>query len=549
MQKIEFIEDLENVTEEQLRRLLTDKLYRLNNLYHIRNKDGQIVRFRLNQEQTEYILNRHNRNIILKARQIGFSTLAVIDGQDDCLFESNFNAGIIAYSLDDAEKLMDKAKLALEKLPGWIRKYRTPINDSVGELKFSNGSVFNVDTSYRGGTLSRLHVSEFGKIASAFPKKAREIIAGAFEAVPINGFIDIESTAEGSTGSFYNLCQTAMSKGGESELTSLEFKFHFYSWWQNPEYSIDSSVRIKSELEVYFDYLEKEHGIKLTQGQKNWYALKEETQQDLMPQEYPSYPEEAFLASGRSYFNQKQLSGDIKRSKGIEYKRGYLDNDGFKADPKGNLTVYKMPSMDEAYSIGADVAEGLVLGDFSTASVLNKKFEQVAAYKGHLDPDLFGRFLVSLAKFYNQALIAPELNNHGHATLAAIKNAEYYNIYQRVVSDKLGDDIQEKVGWLNNKKSKMKMLDDFKEAYRDKSLILNDEATLREMSTVVIEDDGSVILNGKDLTVATGLAIQGLSQAYLPTDTGAFESSEGTQAFKNKKDFLSYRREEDETTF
>src|SRR4051812_32691231 len=103
----DLIEDLENITQEQLKRLLTDKLYRLNNLYYVRNKAGQIVRFRMNREQRRFYLSRHNRNLQLKARQKGFTTLAVIDSLDDCLFISNFEAGIIAHTLDDAKKIFE----------------------------------------------------------------------------------------------------------------------------------------------------------------------------------------------------------------------------------------------------------------------------------------------------------------------------------------------------------------------------------------------------------------------------------------------------------
>ena len=65
-----------------------------------------------------------------------------------------------------------------------------------GAYVFDNGSSIRVSTSYRGGTLQRLHVSEFGKICRQFPHKAKEIVTGAFEAVGIGNQITLESTAE-----------------------------------------------------------------------------------------------------------------------------------------------------------------------------------------------------------------------------------------------------------------------------------------------------------------------------------------------------------------
>ena len=198
--------------EEFFRKIFTDKIFRLNNLYYIRNKDAKVVMLKLNPEQEYYITHRHNRNVNLKARQLGFTTLAVIDALDDCLFNEYFEAGIIADDVDNSIKIFEKAKLAYEMLPEWLKKHRVPTTDRAGEYRFPNGSVFSVDTSFRGGTLSRLHVSELGKISKKWPQKAKEIITGAFEAVPKTGYIDVESTAEGVGGDFYDICQEAIPK-------------------------------------------------------------------------------------------------------------------------------------------------------------------------------------------------------------------------------------------------------------------------------------------------------------------------------------------------
>ncbi len=496
-------------------KVFTDKLYRLNNLYHIRNKDGEIVRFNLNLEQTHYIQNRHFRNINLKARQLGFTTLAVIDALDDCLFNEYFEAGIIADDLDNAAKIFDKAKLAFEFLPEWLKKHRKPTTDRVGEYRFPNGSVFSVDTSFRGGTLSRLHVSEFGKISAKWPEKAKEIISGAFEAVPKNGYIDIESTAEGSSGKFYELCQTAMGKQGK-ELSSLEFKFFFYPWWKNPDYEIDAEVDLAPELIEYFDYLEEDQGIKLTQKQKNWYVLKKESQEEFMEQEYPSYPEEAFLASGRPFFNQKEVHANIKKLESASFTlKSFCVLDMEDKEHFFNVKIFKEPVKDLAYSVAGDPAEGLEEGDNSALSVLGKDFEQYAAFAGKVDPDLFGGLLVEVSKYYNNALLAWESNNHGHAVEGSIKRRKYFNLFRRELKEDVSREIKPKIGWLNTMKSKMEMLDEYKESFRDESLKINCVETLREMLTCVIDEKGNIIVNGKDRVVALGISIQGIKQAVV----------------------------------
>jgi hypothetical protein len=517
--------DLSNLSPDQLQKLkdtIGSKIWRLNNLYYIRDKNGAIVLLKLNPEQEYYITHRHYRNVNLKARQLGFTTIAVIDALDDCLFNEHFEAGIIADDLDNATKIFDKAKLAYSKLPEWLKKHRTPTTDRVGEYRFPNGSVFSVDTSFRGGTLSRLHVSELGKISKKWPNKAREIITGAFEAVPKNGFIDIESTAEGVSGAFYDICQEAMGKD-EDNLRSLEFKFFFFPWWKNPEYQESGEVELSDELISYFKYLKDEQGIELTQAQKNWYALKNQSLKGEMHQEYPSFPEEAFLASGRPFFCQQDIAANIKRVKGRKFElKAFIIKDMEDNEHIVQVKIFEEPIKGKAYSIGGDPAEGLETGDNSALSVLSKDFDQVATYAGKLDPDLFGALLVGIAKYYNNAIVAYEANNHGHAVESAVKLRKYYKIFKREQKEIIGKDIKEKIGWLNTVKSKIEMLDDLKEAYRDGSLVVNDEETLREMLTVTIEEDGNVIVNGKDRVVCLGISIQAIKQASIEGEHKAF---------------------------
>lgn len=507
------ISDLTPDQKERLRETIGNKLWRLNNLYYIRNKDGAIVKLKLNSEQEHYITHRHHRNVNLKARQLGFTTIAVIDGLDDCLWTGNFEAGIIADDLDNAAKIFEKAKLAFENLPEWIKKCRKPTTDKVGEYKFPNGSVFSVDTSFRGGTLSRLHVSELGKISKKYPEKAKEIITGAFEAVPKNGYIDIESTAEGIGGAFYDICQEAIGKDPE-KLKSLEFKFFFFPWWKNPEYQEPGEVELSKELIEYFAYLEKEQSIKLTRAQMNWYALKKQSLKGEMQQEYPSFPEEAFLASGRPVFDQQKLASRIKavKEKPPEAKIFVIK------DMEGNeytvpVKIFKAPVKGMTYALGGDPAEGLEEGDNSALSVLSRDFEQVATYAGKLDPDLFGALLVEVAKFYQNAIVAWEANNHGHAVEAAVKLRKYFRVFRRESKEEIGKEIKDKIGWLNTVKSKMEMLDELKESYRDGSLEINCEETLREMLTCKIEEDGNITINGKDRVACLGISIQAIKQA------------------------------------
>ncbi|MFJ2362473.1 terminase [Pseudomonas sp. NPDC087697] len=291
-------------------KLLRDKRFRLNNLYFITDKQGKKVRFRMTDEQIEYFEGMHTRNIILKARQLGFTTECCIIQLDAALFESA-KCALIAHTLTDAKRLFrEKVKYAYDNLPSEVRMANPAKNDAAGELVFKKGGSLYVSTSFRGGTLRYLHVSEFGKICAKFPHKAREIVTGAFEAVATDCFVTIESTAEGRAGYFFDYSQGAERQQlAGVPLGLLDWKFFFFSWWKNKAYWLDpTNVVIPQRLTDYFNELEAKHGIVTNDGQRAWYAAKEKTLGDDMKREYPSIPVEAFQQSVEGAYYAQQLT-------------------------------------------------------------------------------------------------------------------------------------------------------------------------------------------------------------------------------------------------
>lgn len=296
-----------SLEERQYRKLvasvqntLMDQHWRLNNLYRVKDKEGRVVQFRLNDAQEDFYWRMWYLNIILKARQLGFSTFIEILFLDVSLFNPNIKCGIIDITLDDAKSKLDKIAFAYDGLPDEIKQGVFIASKNSFEIVFSNGSSISIGTSHRGGTLQYLHVSELGKIAVKFPERAREIRTGALNTVQAGQFVFIESTAEGQDGDFYDLCQAAEAKERmATDLTPLDFKFNFYPWHRMPEYRIKdhSSVAIPDHMKRYFDELARKEGIKLTPQQKAWYVKKKETQFDDMKREYPATPKEAFEAA------------------------------------------------------------------------------------------------------------------------------------------------------------------------------------------------------------------------------------------------------------
>ncbi|MDE9519339.1 terminase [Xenorhabdus bovienii] len=288
--------------------LLRVKLWRLNHLYWITDKEGKTIRFKMTPEQLEYFEGMHTRNIILKARQLGFTTEECIIQLDTALFEAG-KCALIAHTLPDAKRFFrEKIKFAYDKLPDEIKAANPARNDAAGELVFEKGGSLTVSTSFRGGTLKRLHISEFGKICAKNPDKAREIVTGALEAVPTDGCATFESTAEGRAGYFFDYCQTAEKAQLQGkQLSNLDWKFFFFSWWKNPQYAIDPVEAWPQRLADYFAEMEAKHGVVLNDRQKAWYYAKEKTLGDDMKREYPSIPSEAFQQSVEGAYYAKQF--------------------------------------------------------------------------------------------------------------------------------------------------------------------------------------------------------------------------------------------------
>lgn len=301
---------LEDLTEEELKICMKDQLWRLNNLYKIITKDKKIETFRMNWAQEALYQNMWYMNIILKARQLGFTTFILIYALDCCLFNDHFRAGIVAHNREDASAFFrDKLKFAYDHLPVALKAERPTVAASKSELVFSNGSSVRVGTSMRGGTFNLLHVSEFGKVCRKFPDKAEEIVTGSFQTIQAGQLIFVESTAEGRQGYFFDYCQTSeQAKLAGRKLTALDFRFNFYSWHDHPEYELDpDGVVFTIEQLKYFKKMEVDLGKEINVKKRAWWVKKWQLLGDKIYQEYPSTPAEAFKAAIEGAYYAEQF--------------------------------------------------------------------------------------------------------------------------------------------------------------------------------------------------------------------------------------------------
>jgi len=314
--------DVQALTDQQVLDLCRDPAWRLSNLYKIVTKgdddtDELVKTFKPNRAQRRFLARLHTRNIILKARQLGFSTLIAILWLDTALFSSwPIACAIVAQDKETAANLFGKVTFAYENLPRALRAMFPVIKRTTEEIKFGhNKASIRVATSARGGTFHRLHVSEMGKIGAKYPLKAVEIVTGSIPSVPATGIVVIESTAEGQSGRFYDMVNaaSALQQTGR-QLTERDYRLHFFAWWEAPEYALDPINMALTPADLdYFNELEGKKGVALSPAQKAWYVATLRSadfagERPLMWQEYPSSPDEPFKVSAEGCYYTNQLA-------------------------------------------------------------------------------------------------------------------------------------------------------------------------------------------------------------------------------------------------
>lgn len=311
------------IDEKDFWRCLADPMWRIcsGQLYKIVNKEGKLVPFRPNKHQTTFLKTMWYRNTVLKARQLGYSTVVDILWLDHALFNRHQRCDIVAHDLSAAKSLFrDKIRKAYDNLPAPLLRAFPLKREAADELLFAhNESSIRVSTSARSGTINRLHVSEFGKIGAKYPDKAREVVTGSLPAVPPDGIIIIESTAEGQSGYFYDMAQEAIETEQKlkadptRKLSREDYKIHFSAWWESDDYETDPTfITITEDDEEYFRQIESVIGQSLSARKRAWYvAFRDKTfggDPALMWQEMPSTPEEAFRQSEEGTYYARELA-------------------------------------------------------------------------------------------------------------------------------------------------------------------------------------------------------------------------------------------------
>lgn len=496
----------------------------------IKDKDtGKIVPLEMNWAQREFVRRVIEdlvngvpvRYIILKARQMGIST--IVEGL--CYWwtstHKNIVSTIMAHEKKASVNLYDMFKRFHENVHPSFRpslKYNTKndltfdVEDSVKKHASENGlpvpglaskidTLVAKDGKGRSSTNHFFHGSEV-----AFWEDQADMVSSVLQTIPDapNTFAFLESTANGVGNYFYN-------EWMEAEKGEGAFKPFFLAWHDHSEYEKDEKQG-KSPYDSYekelLDLFEKKGLSAETKRRKIAWSRHKRRQFKTDPkkyfQEYPHTPMSAFLASGNYAFDVRVIEDMKSLARLVPFKTFEIISEkkreySLVKSEEQNLKVWIMPEKGRKYAIGADVAEGIVVssatgkeGDYSVATVMDiETWEVVARWRGHCDPDEFGRILFGLGTIYNNALIGVEVNNHGLTTVQKLRDMFYRNLYQRETNEE--NQFQERtsvMGWKTDVKTKPLIVSLLASCIRDEVLKDWDLMFLGEAQTFMRDEKG-----------------------------------------------------------
>ena len=427
------------------------------------------------------------RAIILKARQQGISTYCAGRVFWKSYFSPHSRSVVMAHDSATSDALFNMSKNLIRNMEGDLKpkeitsnakeiKIQSPWykdNDAVGSYRlYTAGSP----EAGRGTTPTIAHLSEI-----AFWQHDEKILAGLFQGISQAAGTEVilESTANGAQGEFYRLWKGAVA--GENEYLPI-----FLPWFITPEYRRQAPDGM--ELTVEEEKLVENYA--LDKDQLYWRRLKVAEGGKLkFQQEYPATADEAFIVSGSNVFNVEKLNALVPRP---YVKRTEWDPSSkmLEDNREGNLFVYDYPDWKEPYVIGADVALG-VGQDYSSAVVMNKKYEVMAVYRNNrIDPSAWGELLFYLGRYYNNSLLAVESNSMGIATLQRLDQMGYVNLYKQTKVANVSNEEGERLGFRTTSATKPAIIGNLKNLIENEDIMIPDSTMIEELKSYISTETG-----------------------------------------------------------
>ena len=437
--------------------------------------------------------------LILKGRQQGFTTVVTALQLAYSITHRNFQGFTLADKSDNSEAIFqNKAKFPYSQLPDCLRP--TEKFNNRKQLLFEKlNSSWAVDTATKDVGRSRT-VNFFHGSECAFWKDGISPIQGALgEAFTKNCIKIYESTANG-----YNDYQKMWDSGVHINC--------FYEWWKTREYTI--SFRSEEMMQDFLHTIDTKKGwiwdrLRWLRDEKHlepeqlfWYWNKYDKylDKDLIKQEYPCTPHEAFLLSGKNVFDTAIILERLSRLK-KPLKVGYFiyDYDGLRIrnvrwvnDRSGYIKIYQLPNTPAVtkYCIGGDTAgEG---SDSFTGHVLDARTGvQVAHLKHQFDADQYTRQMYCLGLYFKWALIGIEANFDSYP-IKELQRLGYPNQYVRTTQDTYTGKTEKRFGFRTTSLTRPTAISRLVEIVREHCDTINDKETLEELLTITRNEKGRI---------------------------------------------------------
>lgn len=440
---------------------------RLLNLYRCMDKGTKRkVWFRPNKEQLKYYDNQSTRDLILKPRQIGFTQLTVVIGVDNCIFKEGAQEGLMAHKKERAVELFQRVRDTIDWcISDWEGLLSIEFNrDSAKKIIFDRVNGKEMKTSYevaldfRSASVNRLHISEASRVSV-------EVAQGSIDSVPPQGQIIMETTANGRDAVFYNKYKA--TRIAEKKDDVRVWKPHFFPWFEHyPEEGHNIYVPKEMRLDEK-EFLLKSIGISDECIAWRRWKIEEnfKDEPDKFDEEYPTDDETCFL--GGSSVVPRKILLLLERSITKPIIVGGIHSEGkwlkVVESEQGYLSLWERPRYSESYVIGADPSEG-VGKDAAAAWVKNRRNGAYVAriHSKFLPPDEFSNALFLLARYFNNADICFELNNHGFVLKDRLVNThKYLRLYHRRDVSDLYDSFSDAIGFRTTKQEKERIVSQF----------------------------------------------------------------------------------------
>ena len=437
--------------------------------------------------------------LILKGRQQGFTTVVTALQLAYSITHRNFQGYTLADKSDNSEAIFqNKAKFPYSQLPEALKP--TEKFNNRKQLLFEKiNSSWAVDTATKDVGRSRT-VNFFHGSECAFWQNGIAPVQGALgEAFTRNCIKIYESTANG-----YNDYQKMWNSGSHINC--------FYEWWKTKEYRVrfpgedvrDSFLRAidtkKDWIWERLRWLRDEKSLDAEQLFWYWNKYDKYLDKDLIKQEYPCTPHEAFLLSGKNVFDVAIVLDRLGRLQ-KPMKRGYFlyDYDGLKItnirwvnDRDGYIEIYQVPNVPEMteYCIGGDTAgEG---SDYFVADVLDAKTGlQVAKLRHQFDADQYTRQMYCLGKYYKDALIGIEANFDSYPIME-LQRLGYPKQYIRTAQDTYTGKTEKRYGFKTTSLTRPTIISRLIEIVREHCETINSKDTLEELLTIIRNEKGRI---------------------------------------------------------